>query len=132
MSANPKTSVAARNRGLDAKFDACNGGFLRIYGGTQPADADTALSGQTLLAEFALASTAFGAASGGSKTLAAVSSAVAVGTGAHTWFSLVTSAGVRVYDNTAGVGGALTLANNPASIVAGATVSLSSLVLSEP
>lgn len=133
MAANPKTAVATKNLGLNAKYDPLNSGYLRIYTGTQPTDPDTALSGNTLLVEFALASTAFGAASGGTKTLNSVSPVVATGTGTHTWWTLVKSDGTtRVYDNTAGVGNPLTLTNSPASIVAGATMTLSSLVLTEP
>ena len=106
MALNPKTSVASRNLSLNAALDVLNGGgFLRIYSGTQPTDPDTALSGNTLLIEYALASTAFAAASSGSKVMAAVSSATAGNTGTATFFSLVKSDGTtRVHDGTVGTG----------------------------
>ena len=64
---NPKTAVARRNAALDAAFDTVlNGGSLRIYDGTQPTDADTALGAQVLLAQLTLNATAFAAASAGS------------------------------------------------------------------
>jgi hypothetical protein len=58
-----KVSNAAIGAALDALTALLNTGYLRIYSGTRPADADTALSGNTLLAELRFAATAFPAAS---------------------------------------------------------------------
>lgn len=78
-----RIALARRNEALDAIRDDFNSGFLRIYSGTRPTDADTALSGNTLLAELTFSATAFPAASGGVLTANAItqdSSADATGT----------------------------------------------------
>src|SRR6185295_11581635 len=134
MALNPKTSVASRNLALNAAFDVLNSGFLRIYDGTQPTDADTALGAQVLLAELSLASTAFSAASSGSKsagTITADSSANATGTA--TWASLVKSGGTRgdaVMDMSVGTSGA-NLNLSSVAISSGAQVSVSSLTITQ-
>jgi hypothetical protein len=43
-------SAANRNAALDARVARLNGGYLRVYSGTRPANPDTAGAGQTLLA----------------------------------------------------------------------------------
>lgn len=76
-------STVSKNLALDAFLAPLNGGYLRAYDGTAPATADTALSGNTLLAELALNATAFGAAVSGLATANAItrdSSANASGT----------------------------------------------------
>lgn len=135
MALNPKTAAASRNLALNAAFDPLNGGFLRIYDGTQPTDADTALGAQVLLAELTLNATAFAAASAGSKTansITADSSANATGTA--TWFSLVKSGGVRasdtVMDGSVGTSGA-NLNLNSVAISSGAAVSVTSLTITQ-
>lgn len=60
-----RLSNAAVNAQADALAALLNSGYVRIYAGSKPATADTAISGQTLLAELRFASTAFGAASAG-------------------------------------------------------------------
>jgi hypothetical protein len=42
MALNPKTAVATRNKAIDAAGADLNNGYLRVYQGTQPTDADTA------------------------------------------------------------------------------------------
>lgn len=61
-------SAARRNAMLDNFTTALNSGYLRIYAGSVPADADAALGGATLLAELPLNATASAAASSGSAT----------------------------------------------------------------
>ncbi len=135
MALNPKTADASRNLALNAAFDPLNSGFLRIYDGTQPADADTALSGNTLLAELPLNATAFAAASAGSKAANAITAdSAANATGTATWASLVKSGGNRaadtVMDMSVGTSGA-NLNLNSVAISAGAAVSVSSLSVSQ-
>lgn len=130
MSLNPKLSAASRALALNAALDVLNGGgFLRIYDGTQPADADTAITSQVLLAELTLSSTAFAAASAGSKTantITADSSANASGTA--TWYSLIKSDGTtRVADGSVGTASSNIVLNSVA-ISSGAQVTCSSLV----
>jgi len=61
-------SVVSQNIALDAYLAQCNNGFLRLYSGTMPANANASLSGNTLLAELTYGATAFGSASGGVAT----------------------------------------------------------------
>ncbi len=135
MALNPKTAVASRNLALNAAFDPLNGGFLRIYDGTQPTDADTALGAQVLLAELTLNATAFAAASAGAKAANAITSdSSANATGTATWASLVKSGGVRatdtVMDMSVGTSGA-NLNLNSVAISAGAAVAVTSLSVSQ-
>jgi len=128
---NAQTAVARRNAALDAAFDVLNGGFLRIYDGTQPTNADTALGAQVLLAELTLNATAFAAASGGSKVANAISDDTSANaTGTATWGSLVTSGGTRVMDFSVGTATS-NLILNSVNIQSGARVSVSSLTITQ-
>lgn len=130
MALNPKLAVARRNAALDAALDTVlDGGFLRIYDGAQPTDADEAIGAQVLLAELTLNATAFAAASGGSKAANAITSdSSANATGTATWGALVTSGGTRLFDFSVGTSGA-NLNLNTVSIVASATVSCSAFTV---
>jgi hypothetical protein len=126
---NTKTAVAIRNSMLDQLGTAVDSGFLRIYDGSQPADADTALSGQTLLAELTFGADAFPAASGGVLTANAITSdASANATGTAAWCRILKTDGTTVlFDGTVGVGASFNLNVNTTSFVVGAVVAVSSL-----
>ena len=131
MANNPKRTAAVANAAADAAVALANGGKLRIYSGSQPATAATAVSGQTLLAELTLASPAFGAASNGVATansITADSSADATGTAA--WFRVVSSGGTGLWDGSVATSGA-DLNLDSVSIVAGGNVSVSSFTFTE-
>lgn len=132
MANTPKRSNLAANTACDAMATLCNSGKLRIYDGTQPATADTAVSGQVLLAELTLNATAFGASVAGVATANAItqdSSADATGTAA--WFRVVQSNGTTlVFDGSVGTSGA-DLNLNTVAIVSGAAVSVTALTLTE-
>jgi len=132
MALNARTTVARRNAALDAAFDSgLNSGFCRIYDSTQPTNADTALGAQVLLAELTLNATAFAAAAAASKAANAITSdASANATGTATWGTIVTSGGTRYMDFEVGTSGA-NLNLNTVSIVAGATVSISALTITQ-
>lgn len=128
MSLNPKVAVASRNLALNAVLDQLNNGFLRIYDGTQPADADTAITTQVLLAQLTFGATAWAAASAGSKTANAITAAVAAATGTATWYRLVNSDGTTVVaDGSVGTATS-NLVLNTVSIVTSADVSVTSFV----
>lgn len=137
MALNPHLSTASRNLSLNAALDVLNGGgFLRIYSGTQPANANAALSGNTLLAELSLSSTAFAAASSGSKTANTITAdSDANATGTASFATLVLSDGTtRVMDLSVGVGTAgvdFDVAVPTVSVVQHATFSVTSLVISQ-
>lgn len=130
MALNPHYKLTTRNTMLD-DIDTAIGasGFLRIYDGTQPTDADTALGAQVKLAELPLSATAFGAAAAGVMTANAITDdASADAAGTASWFTLTTSAGVRVVDGSVGTSGA-DLNLNSVTISAGANVSVSALTI---
>lgn len=80
-----RTCVARRNEMLSALIDNFNSGKFSVYSGTRPTDADTALSGNTLLATLVLNATSFAAPSGGVLTANSItpdSDADATGTAA--------------------------------------------------
>lgn len=131
MANNPKRTAAVANAAADAAVALANGGSLRIYSGSQPATAATAISGQTLLAELALGNPAFGSASNGVATansITADSSADATGTAA--WFRVVNSGGTGLWDGTVGTSGC-DLNLDSVSLVAGGNVSVSSFTFTE-
>lgn len=124
MALDQKTSIAARNRSLDAAYDVLNNGFLDIYDGAKPTDANTALGAQVKLVRLTLAATACAPAANGSKATNAIGSALPLAAGVPTWATFVQSDGTRVCDVTVGQATAnLILA--AASIVLGATVTCS-------
>jgi len=127
-------TVTARNNRLDeltALIDAAAAGLFRIYDGTRPANADTAVSGQTLLAELTLSAASFPAASGGSMTANAITDdSSANATGTASWFRITDSAGNAVVDGDVGTSGS-DLNLNTTAISAGVAVSVSSLVLTD-
>jgi hypothetical protein len=126
-----RLKTTTRNTGLDRiTSEIGTSGFLRIYNGTQPTGPDTALAGNTLLAELPLSSTFAAGASGGVLTASAITDETsAIATGTQTWFSLVTSAGVRIVDGSCGNGsGDLNLSG---TITLGGTVSVTSLTITD-
>lgn len=132
MALNVNFPAALRNTMLDAiSTRAGTSALLRIYDGSQPATADTAVSSQTLLAELTCNASAFApAASSGVLTANAIttdSSANATGTAA--WFRLVASNGTTVVmDGTVGTSGC-DLNITTTSIVSGSPVAVSSFVV---
>ncbi len=128
MALNPKLSNVAANAEADGVCVLANGGKLRIYDGTQPATADTALTGQVLLAELTFGATAFGAASAGVATANAITQdASADATGTASWFRVVKSDGTTVlFDGSVGTSGA-NLNLNSVAISAGAAVQVTAL-----
>lgn len=127
MALNPKLAVLNRNAAMDAALDSVGAGAkIRIYDGTQPTDADTALGAQNVLAECAMSATPFAAASGGSKAANSISNGTASATGTATWFSILTSGNVRKFDGSCGTADA-DLVLNSVAISSGATVSISGI-----
>ena len=129
---------AARNAAADAVVDridaGAGAGTLKIYTGSQPADADDAESG-TLLVTITFSDPAFGAAASGSAaadTTPALSAA-AVAAGTAGWFRVEDSTGANVFDGSVtatGGGGDIELDNT--SIASGQTVTVSSLSFAVP
>lgn len=132
MANNPKRTNTAANAACDAMAALANSGLLRIYDGSQPATADTAIGAQVLLAELTMNATAFGSAAAGVATANAITSdASANATGTASWFRLVQSNGTTVIcDGTVGTSGA-DLNLNSVAISSGAAVAVTSFTLTE-
>ena len=128
--ANVRVADTTRDAMMDEFDTQSNAGtamLIQIYSGTQPATADTALSGNTLLATLTASATAWGASSNGVLTLAAVtddSSADATGTATFARCP-IQAAGAVVFDCDVGTSGT-TIILNTVSIVSGGTVSITS------
>lgn len=127
MSRNVKMANAAVNEQADRLATLANAGYLRIYDGAQPATADTALSGQNLLAELTFGTPAFGSAVAGVITANPITAdSDAKLTGTASWFRVAKSDGTPLWDGSAGTSGC-DLNLNSTAIQLHANVSVSSL-----
>jgi len=132
MASNFYLSDATANAAANAACALCNSGYINIYSGTQPANANTGLSGNTLLAQLTFGATAFGAAAAGVATANAITSGTAGNTGTATWFrALETNGSTVVFDGSCGTATADMILGTT-SIVAGAVVAATSLTYTQP
>jgi hypothetical protein len=135
MANNPQLTNAAASAAADAVrvlIDVGGAGYLRIYSGTQPATADTALSGNTLLAELRFGATAFGAASNGVCTANAITQdSSADATGTASFFRIFAGNGTTVIlDGTVGTSGA-DINFNTVAFVLGAIIAITALTYTQ-
>ena len=128
MANNPKSSSAAVNAQADALSDLLDNGYLRIYDGTQPANANTAVSTQVLLAELRFNATASAAASAGTLTMNAITQdSSANNTGTATWFRALKSDGSTVvFDGSVGTS-SCDINLGSTSITSGSSVGVTSM-----
>lgn len=138
MANNPKVAATYRKSQLDGatsiKTDA-NSGKLKIYSGSQPTDADTAIGAQVLLATLVMNATAFSAPSGTASTIqtltagAITSDTNAAATNTAAWFRLQKSDGsTNILDGTVGTA-SCDMNLNTTAIVSGATVACSAFTI---
>lgn len=130
----PDASQQAATDAVVDRIDVGGAGSLKIYTGSQPADADSTPSG-TLLVTIALAATAYGSANtSGTAALASTPrSGTAAATGTAGCFEVVSGGGSKVFQGSVtatGGGGQLELDNT--SIASGQTVSVTSLSYTQP
>ena len=132
MALNPKRTDEAANAACDAMAALLDTGYLRIYDGTQPATAATAITTQVLLAELRYGATAFGAAAAGVATANAITSdSAANNTGTASWFRALKSDGTSVVmDGTVGTADADCIIDST-SISAGVTVAVTAHTITE-
>jgi hypothetical protein len=136
--ASTTVHVVAAERGnmfsgtsLNTKIGAT--GTLVLYSGTAPTDADTALSGNTVLATLSLASTPVTSTTSGTATFGTITSATAAATGTCSfWRVLDSSSGCVLQGDASASGGGGSLILGTTSIVSGATISVSSATVSIP
>jgi len=123
MALNTQVSDATVNVQANALAALCNSGFIKIYDGTQPATADTAISGNTLGVTLTFGATAFGAAVSGLITANSITAGTAVATITPTWARICKTDNSTVMDVSAGASGAnLTIG----AFTSGTTVSATS------
>jgi hypothetical protein len=102
---------------------AGTGSIIRLYDGTQPTNANTAISTQTLLVSLTIVG-GFGTDSNGTITLGAVTSGTAVASGTATFFRIVKSDGTTVVmDGSVGTSGS-DLNLNTTTVASSQTVSI--------
>jgi len=111
-------------------------GTLVIYDGTPPTNVDTALSGNTVLAQLDMANPAFGAAAdaapGGTATANAITDDTSAdATGTASFYRILDRDNTPVLQGTVGTSGA-ELNLNSVSIQSGATVSITSFTITMP
>lgn len=128
----PKLTNLGANASADAVCALCNGGHLKILDGTQAVSADTAISGQNVLANLTLNATAAAAASGGVATFNAITpDSDADATGTASWFRVYKSDGTTaVFDGSVGTSLA-DLNLSTTAIVIHATVTVTSLTYTQ-
>lgn len=105
MALNTQMTDLAVNAQANALAALLNGGKIKVYNGTQPATADTAMSGNTLGVTLTLNATAFAAAVSGVLTANAITSAAAVADITPTWARICKSDDTPVFDVSAGASG---------------------------
>jgi hypothetical protein len=133
MANDLRESNAAVNGKADYISDQLDNGYLRIYDGSRPATADTAVGAQVLLAELRFNATVAGAAVAGVLTFNALTAdASANATGTASWFRALSSDGTTAqFDGEVGTSGS-DLNLNTTSIVSGAEVSISAFTYTQP
>lgn len=135
MPADPRLTNAAASAAADAvvdRIDTGGAGTIKIYTGTIPTDADTALGAQVLLATLTFSATAFGAAANGVATASAITSDTSAdATGTAAWARIASGAGTTQMDVTVGTTGE-DINFNTVSFVTGATVAITALTYTQP
>ena len=106
MASNLNISDVAGNAQATAFAKLCNSGYLRVYDGAQPFDADTPITSQRLLAELRFGDPAFHPPIAGALTARPMlKTSDAAGTGTATWFRCASKSGVAILDGTVGHNG---------------------------
>jgi hypothetical protein len=132
MALTPRLANVGANAAATAVCALCNSGFVDIYDGTIPTNADTAIGAQVKLAHLAFGSTAFGTAAGGVATANTITSDTSAdATGTASWFRAYESNGTTaVFDGSVGTSGCdLNLAS--VSIVIGGTVAVTAFTYTQ-
>lgn len=132
MAADPRITNAAASLMADTLGDALDSGTIKIYTGTIPTDADTAIGAQTLLATLTFNAAAFPPASNGVLTAAAITDDSSIdATGTAAWARIATSGALTKMDVTVGTSGE-DINFNSVAFQTGATCSITSLTITVP
>lgn len=132
MAADPRITNAVASAMADVIGDALDSGTIKIYTGTIPATADTAIGAQTLLATLTFNAAAFPAASNGVLTAAAITSDASIdATGTAAWARIASSGAVDKMDVTVGTSGE-DINFNTVSFVSGASCAITAMTITMP
>jgi len=126
MSNKANLSDTSANAEANALGPLLNSGTIQFYSGTQPVNANTALSGNTLLATCTFGATAFGSAAAGVITANTITAGTAAATATSTFARLFETGGTVVVMDLAVATSGAGINLNTTSIVSGATVSMTS------
>lgn len=135
--ANVRLANAVQQAAGDAVVDlidaGAGAGTIKIYDGAQPANANTAISTQTLLAQLTFADPAFGATntSGVATAGTIVDDSSADATGTASWARIEDSNSNTIFDCDVGTSGA-TINLNTVSLTIGGVVSVTAFTLTMP
>lgn len=130
----PAAQNAAANAIVDLIDAGAAAGSIKIYDGTMPADASTAVSTQTLLATLTFSDPAFGDAAAGVATAGSITSDTSAdATGTASWARIADSDGTTVCDVDVGESGdGATVTLNTTAITAGGEVALTAFTFTMP
>lgn len=132
MALNSQLSDAGANASVNGICALLNNGYLRIYSGTQPANANTAITSQTKLAELRWNATAFAAAVAGVASANAITSDTNTVSGTATWFRALESDGTTVvFDGSVSTSGA-NINLTSTTIQTGGTLSVTTFTYTQP
>lgn len=128
--------IAACNAIVDLVDADAADGLVKIYDGSVPTDADTALSGNTLLVTIPFAVTAFGNATDNTAKATATANALdtgvtAVATGTASFFRVTDGADVVIWQGAVGTSGA-EINLNTVSIVTSGVVEITAMTFNVP
>ena len=126
MAYNTQLSTVFVNEQADSIAVYFNDGWLEIYDGTQPLDADTAPSGNVLVT-LRFANPAFSAAANGVLTAYALVTNTAINTGTASWFRTYKSDHTTsLLDGSVGSTSGFNLVLGTTAISTGSTISVTS------
>ena len=126
MPLNTQIAAATINAQAVALGTLCNSGLIRVYDGTQPATAETAIVAQVLGVTLTFNATAFPAPAAGVLTANAITSGTAVASITPTWARIFRTDGTTVVmDVSAGASASNMIIG---AFTTGTTVSCSSFV----
>ena len=131
MALNTQLSDTSANAAANAIATLLNSGYIKIYAGAQPANANAGDGGAALLATLQFGATAFGNAVAGVATANSIAAVNASGTNTATWFRCLKSDNSTVVlDGSVGVSGS-NLNLNSTALQTGAQVQITSFTLTE-
>lgn len=137
MSATIRLADATRNATLDAiatRIDAGSGaGTMKVYSGSLPTNANTAIGSQVLLGTLTFSDPCAGSAASGVLTFDAITQdSSADATGTIGWARLADSDGTTVMDVSAGTGSGVVLQFNTLAVTSGGPIACSALTITAP